>query len=531
MHHRHTLWAALVAAAALLVLAGCDDSGDSDPTDIAADTNAETSEPDTVETDAADMTDTAMPDPVDPALHGAINAAFVYGDETTTDPASMYLIGNDAGANIELRASDLPPLTTGIDCRTGVCAVNGDLSWFTVIDGTQALRAAEVGGDMAVATGDLNLVAMSAEDVTLAGNNLAYVDGGVAYYEDLSDGLNLPTEVGQLVTDVGDGIMYFGGGFTVPQTGPAGLLYRFDRSSLAMFRVGLGGGGESYLGRFGVPGETGGETDGNHPMVVASDGTTAVVLYSGVHHYGLCRSNQDCADIPQATCRYTINEFGEQSEDGLCTTLRRSLQRFDISAQTDLGQTCESDAECDGRHVCKPTADTLNDLEPTSVCSPRELVIGGFGPNACSVRGTEEWADMARKIRITDDDRVVLLGIDECSTNTLNVPNNAVFAIPVDAIDSATTIRDAIQYLEGPYTQDHGQAFCFDTGEDAYNYEDCTINIRDFDLAPGGGLLIVGNGAAEINDTEIWMFDEDGNKFQVTKDVFNDADEAYAVTQ
>ncbi|PJB41095.1 MAG: hypothetical protein CO108_13595 [Deltaproteobacteria bacterium CG_4_9_14_3_um_filter_63_12] len=516
-----SLLLALGMAATFVV--ACDDGGGKKP---AADTVSETS------VDVVEEIDTPIeettPDLVEelvepPPLFAPLRVAFAYRDpEAPSDPVSLYIASYTDGEN--LRKADLAAMTTNIDCYLGgTCYLNQDLSYFVFHTGTGELRIAPIGAGPSVADSDLQLVASDVpqSSIQFAGHRLAYVSVDRVYYMDLSGGLTSPKDLGYLLPQLGDGINYQGGGIAMGTQGDFLLVYRYDLSSLGVWKVSLATGEETFMYRFGIPRAAGSTFGGTNPISVSADGETAVILVEGITLYGTCTGNADCTDVPEGTCQFYTNDAGVKSSTGLCGANQSTLQRFSLT-DGNLGTACSEDTDCSAPHRCLIDPTTLLDGTPKKICSPRSYTIGPKSPAGCTLRGVNQFADVAPKLRRTPNDDIVFLGKNDCGD--LNISNNAVVTLSAD-LDPTT-----LTYLEGPYDHDFGQSFCYDAQEDSWDYPACSIDIQDFDMGLDGGLVIRGSARNDRIGREVWLYDESGIRFPLTNDLFFDVDAFYAVT-
>lgn len=500
----------LLAALTLVATVACDDGGDKDePKDTIADTSlldADTSRPDTT----ADTTPDVV-EPADPLYSQPVRVTLVYRDLLSTDAASMYVIG-DVANSTNLRLNDLTPLTTGIDCRAGLCSVTEDLGWLIYQTGAGELHAAEIGSDLSVSAADLQRVASNVSRFVVAGTRLGYESGNAIFYDDLADGLHQPRQLAEVIVQRDDDVNYTGGGFALSAHGDALVVYRYDLSSLATFRVPLDGSQEQLLFRYGIPRGAGSAFGGNNPLAVSHDGSQAVALISGLMLYDTCASNQDCREVEGALCYYYTDESGVQSTTGVCGASQITLESFPLDGG-DLLEACTSDEDCDsGRCAIDPTALITN--AGKRFCAPRRHVVSNR--NLCAGVSPGRFAEVHNKLLMTPDDRVVFLGINNCG-GLNEIPDNYLMAIDADLDpDSITTLQRAFD------ADSAALAPCYDEGEQRWNYDACPLNLQDFDFGPDGGLIVLASGATETAGRELWSFDGAGHRVPLTSDVFND---------
>ncbi len=494
----------------LWVSSACsDDPKTQDPPD-----QPDLSDEEVAEVDSADSLDVDTIEVVDPGvgISAPMRVAFVYRDSEQPGEVLPLSLLTTPPTRFPVNNTALNPMTTGIDCNRGLCQVSPDLGHFAYLDSDGALWVAAVRPGPMVSQSDLQWVANEIAQVELVTQRLGYVSGNTAYYLDLSQGIGTPRELGQIVITSPDGITYRGGGLAIPERGNAVFLYRFDLSSLAIFRYDLGTHEETFLHRFGIPRQSGSYFTGNNPLVITHDGATAIALVSGLYVDKICTTNVGCQHLQEGTCIFYTNEQGVQSANGLCGSPTHALYRFAADGG-DLGTTCEDDTQCDPRHTCQ--------VDPTSLitgavkrCSPRAHRIGPKSNAACPYLEPGQFIDVVSKLRLTPEDHVLFLGKNPC--NILNISNNAVVSIDSDFTE------DSIQVIEGNYSHDFGQSFCYDDQEDRWDYSACSIEIRDFDFSPNGGLVLMASGRAERLGQELWAFDDQRRKYPLTEDIFRD---------
>lgn len=476
----------------------------------------DTTATDTSTGDATTDGDTTPPPDPKAFISAPLNLVYTYINPDDNGVENrLYITANEV-TNSELRQSELTPLTSNINCASSTCIPTPDLSHLLVQNGSE-LRVGPIGAGPSITDTDLQLLASNADSFKMAGKRLAYATGNDIYYYEIG-GAGVPEKVGELVV-LEDGDDYRGGGIALPDSGNFLLIYRYDLSSLAVFRLDVSTQSETFLFRLGIPRGAGSLFSGNNPITLVDEGNTAVMLLEGLHLYeGACTSSTDCSSRPESQCYFFSNTAGVQSSTGLCGNLQRSLQRFALE-DSDIGQECAG--TCDARHRCITNPETLIKAEPEKHCMPTQRILGPKSPSACDLRETGQFAEIYGKLRTNENDEILYLGVSDCGQ--LDISDNAVIAVAGDLSSS--------RIVDGDFNRNYDQTECFDTTSQSYDFTDCpqAIEIDDFELGPdGAGLVLLGSGPNDITGSEIWLYDEDGNRYPLTNDIFFDVESFFA---